>query len=92
MVSEENTLVREDSAGNESRFGTDLEPCKCPFVVEKDGCRVRVRVVGADLLDETSVAWCATVSHNNVEECEILLSVALESDFYSHCESVFKLL
>ena len=28
------------------------------------------------------------VGHYNVEECEILLTVALKSDFNSHCKSV----
>ena len=36
----------------------------------------------------TDPGYTPRVSHNNVEECEILLSVALKSDFNSHCESV----
>ena len=75
-------------AGSESGLGTNLEPSKSLVTVQNDGGRIGVGVVGAKLLDEFTVARCAGIGHNNVEECEILLSVALKSDFNSHCESV----
>ena len=73
----------------ESLFCSDLNPVESSVEVEDDGSRVGVRIVRTDLLDETTVARCAGGSHNNVEECEILLSVALKTNFNSHCESVF---
>ena len=76
-------------AGTLTVDGTDVEPLEGLVGVEDDGRRVGVRVVGAELLDETSVTRGTGIGHNNVEECEILLTVALESDFNSHCESVF---
>ncbi len=91
MLAEKNTLIGEDAACGESGLGTNIEPCKSLLGIEDDGGGVGVGVVGTQEFDELTVARCAGVGHNNVEECEILLSVALESDFNSHCESVFKL-
>ena len=88
VLPKENSLVREDSAGYECRLSADIEPFESLLAIKDDGGRVGVRVVRAELLDETSVARRASVCHNNVEECEILLTVALKSDFNSHCESV----
>ena len=85
MLSEKNSLVREDFLCREGRLGADIEPLEGFLSIKNDGGRVGVRVVGTELLDETSVARCALIRHNNVEECEILLSVALKSDFNSHC-------
>ena len=90
MLCKENSLIREDTLCCECRLCTYVKPCKCALEVENDSCRVCVWIVRADLLDETTVARCAGVSHNNVEECEILLSVALKTNFNSHCESVLK--
>ena len=89
VLAQENTLIGEDAAGRERGLGTYLEPSQGLVAIQNDGGRVGVGVVGAKLLDEFTVARCAGVGHNNVEECEILLSVALKSDFNSHCESVF---
>ena len=88
MLAEKYSLVREDSAGNKCELCTDLNPVESLVEIEDDCRRVRVRVVRADLLDVTTIARCAGVGHNNVEECEILLSVALKTNFNSHCESV----
>jgi hypothetical protein len=92
VLAKQDTFVGEDAAGRQRRLGTDVEPLEGLVGVEDDGRRVGVRVVGAELLDETSVTRGTGIGHNNVEECEILLTVALESDFNSHCESVFNCL
>ena len=77
VLPQKDSLIRKDTTYNERRLCTDIKPCKSPVCFQDDGCRVCVRVVRADLLDETAIARCASVCHYNVEECEILLSVAL---------------
>ena len=88
-MTKKNTLIRKDSAAYETRLSTDLYPSKSPIEIEIDSSRVSVRIVRADLLDVTTITWSTCVCHYNVEECEILLSVALKTNFNSHCESVF---
>lgn len=77
VILKEDTLIREDTTSHQCQLCTNLKPSQCSLAVENDSSRVCVRIVRADLLDETTIARCASVSHNNVEECEILLSVAL---------------
>ena len=77
MMAEEDTFVGEDAAGGEGRLGAYVQPCQSPFGVQDDGSGVGVRIVRSELLDEATVTRCAGICHYNVEECEILLSVAL---------------
>ncbi len=77
VVAKENALVGEDATSGEGRFGTHLQPSQGALSVENDRGRVGVGVVGADLLDVTTIARGARIRHYNVEECEILLTVAL---------------
>ena len=85
MLGQKHTLVRKDAASGQCGLGAYIEPAESTLLIDDDGCGVGVGVVRADLLDVTSVARCAGVCHYNVEECEILLSVALETNFNSHC-------
>ena len=88
VLAKEDTLIGEDAAGYERGLGTNVEPSEGFVSIEGDGGRVGVGVVGAQELDEFTVTRGTGIGHYNVEECEILLTVALESDFNSHCESV----
>ena len=86
----EDSFIREDTTSNKCRFCTNIKPSQCFLTIENDSSRVCVRVVRADLLDVTTIAWCACVCHYNVKECEILFTVALKTNFNSHCKVCFK--
>ena len=76
-MTEEDAFVGEDAAGGEGRLGAYVQPSQSPLCVEDDGSGIGVRIVRSELLDEATVTRCAGICHYNVEECEILLTVAL---------------
>ena len=67
VLAEEDTLVGEDAAGGEGRLGADVQPLEGLVTVEDDGGRVGVRVVRAELLDESGERESATTMWKNAK-------------------------
>ena len=84
MFSQHDTLVGEDAAGRGGRLGSFVEPVEGAVTVEDDGSGVGVRVVEADLFDQTAVTRCACVGDDNVKIRVVFLAVARKADLNSH--------
>ena len=56
MMTKKNSFIRKNTTSGKSLLSTYFYPSKSALKIENDSCRVGVRVVRADLLDETTVA------------------------------------
>ena len=84
------TLVLEDGSGGVRHLSTDLQPVEGAVVNHVDGGRVGVGVVGADLLDETTVPLGAGIGGDDVVKGLALLTVTLEAEACGHLKNVLK--
>ena len=90
VVMVHHTLVLEDGTGGVRHLSTDLQPVEGAVVHHVDGGRVGVGVVGADLLDETTVPLGAGIGGDDVVKGLALLTVTLEAEACGHLKNVLK--
>ena len=83
-------FVFEDGACSMRHLGTDLQPVQGAIVDHVNGGGVGVGIVGADFLDETTVALGAGIGGDNVVEGLSFLTVALETEACGHVKNVLK--
>ena len=90
VVVVDDAFVLHQRANGVGHLRTDLQPVQCTVVLDFDGRRVRVRVVGADLFDESAITWSASVSCYYVVEWFAFFTVALESQSSCHERNVLE--
>ena len=57
-------------------------------VLDFNGCRIGVGVVGSNFFDESAITWSASISCNYMIECLSFFTVTLESETSSHERNV----
>ena len=90
VVVVDDAFVLHQRANGIGHLRTDLQPVQRTVVLDFDGCRVGVGVVGADLFDESAITWSASVSCYYVVEWFAFFTVALESQSSCHERNVLE--
>ena len=78
-------LAAKDVTNSVGWLCTTLDPIECTLEIKFYCGRIGVWVVSTNLLSETTITWCTSVSDNDAVECVALTSAALQSDFCCHC-------
>ena len=92
VTTEEDTLIAEDATDGVAGLSTILDPFDGAVEVEVDGGGVGQRIVGAKLLDKSSISRCTTIRNNDVVERLILFTMTLKSNSCWHNCLFFKCL